>query len=180
MGGVNVQHSLHLQYHDWGALEQGFEPPTAPRAPQHKWLPTALDVCALGLNAEHEFRVWVTILGRMSRHFTFQTTGPVLLIVRPTWSSQSSSWKPEPTSHTINHKNSGSKKLWTVLHYLFTKTCPTFTKLILFLQYFQLNNCWTTLNWKFTKTEKFTKRLGLKTTVIQNVKKWTNKRVKGS
>ncbi len=27
-------------------------------------------VCTLdGLNAEHEFRVWVTILGRMSRHF---------------------------------------------------------------------------------------------------------------
>ncbi len=32
--------SLHLQYHDWGALEQGTEPPTAPRAPQCKWLPT--------------------------------------------------------------------------------------------------------------------------------------------
>ncbi len=29
-----------------------------------------LCVCTLdGLNAEHEFRVWVTILGRMSRHF---------------------------------------------------------------------------------------------------------------
>ncbi len=27
-------------------------------------------VCTLdGLNAEHKFRVWVTILGRMSRHF---------------------------------------------------------------------------------------------------------------
>ncbi len=43
VGGVNVQHSLYLQYHDWGALEQGTEPPTAPRA-QHKWLPTALGV----------------------------------------------------------------------------------------------------------------------------------------
>ncbi len=28
-----------------GALEQGTEPPTAPWAPQHKWLPTALGVC---------------------------------------------------------------------------------------------------------------------------------------
>ena len=36
MGGVHVQFSLHLQYHDLGALEQGIEPPTAPRAPQHK------------------------------------------------------------------------------------------------------------------------------------------------
>ncbi len=32
-GGVNNQRSLHPQYHDWGALEQGIEPPTAPRAP---------------------------------------------------------------------------------------------------------------------------------------------------
>ncbi len=62
-----------------GALEQGTESPTAPRAPQHKWLPTApgcvwcvcslLCVCTLdGLIAEHELRVWVTILGRMSLH----------------------------------------------------------------------------------------------------------------
>ncbi len=29
-----------------GALEQGTEPPTAPRAPQHKWLPTAPGVCS--------------------------------------------------------------------------------------------------------------------------------------
>ncbi len=27
-------------------LEQGTEPPTAPRALQHKWLPTALGVCS--------------------------------------------------------------------------------------------------------------------------------------
>ncbi len=39
---VNVQHSLH----DWGALEQGTEPPTAPRATQHKWMPTAPGVCS--------------------------------------------------------------------------------------------------------------------------------------
>ncbi len=64
-------------------LEQGTEPPTAPRAPQHKWLPTAPGVCSRcvcvcsllcvctfdGINAEHKFLVWVTILGRMSRHF---------------------------------------------------------------------------------------------------------------
>ncbi len=29
-----------------GALEQDTEPPTAPRAPQHKWLPTATGVCS--------------------------------------------------------------------------------------------------------------------------------------
>ncbi len=83
VGGVErVQHTLHLQYHDWGALEQGPEPATAPRVPQHKWLPTApcvcvctLCVCSLpcvctldGLEAEHKFQVWVTILRRMSRH----------------------------------------------------------------------------------------------------------------
>ncbi len=34
-----------------------------------------LCVCTLdGLNAEHKFRVWVTILGRMSRHFTLYFT----------------------------------------------------------------------------------------------------------
>ncbi len=34
------------------------------------WVCSLLCVCTLdGLNAEHEFRVWVTILGRMSRHF---------------------------------------------------------------------------------------------------------------
>ncbi len=67
-----------------GALEQGTEPPTAPRAPQHKWLPTAPGVCSQcvcvftavcvhfgWVNAEHEFRVWVTTLGRLSRHFHF-------------------------------------------------------------------------------------------------------------
>ncbi len=36
--------SLLLQYHDWSGLEQGTEPPTAPRAPQHKWLPNATKV----------------------------------------------------------------------------------------------------------------------------------------
>ncbi len=63
-----------------GALEQDTDPPTAPRAPQHKWLPIALGVCsrcvcvhccvfAFGwVNVKHEFHVWVT----MSRHFQFQ------------------------------------------------------------------------------------------------------------
>ncbi len=52
------------------------------------WLPTAPGVCSLcvcvcvcvftavcvhldRLNAEHKFRVWITILGHTSRHFTF-------------------------------------------------------------------------------------------------------------
>ncbi len=45
---------------------------TAPRVPQHKWLPTAPGVCsqcvcALGwVNTEHEFWVWVNIFGCMS------------------------------------------------------------------------------------------------------------------
>ncbi len=64
-----------------GALEQCTKPPTAPWAPQHKWLPTAPGVCSRfvcvftavcvhlnGLNAERTFRVWVIILGCMSRH----------------------------------------------------------------------------------------------------------------
>ncbi len=45
VGSVNNHRSLHPQYHDWGeTLEQGTEPPTAPRAPQH-WLPTAQGAC---------------------------------------------------------------------------------------------------------------------------------------
>ncbi len=74
---------FHLQYHDRGeTLKQGTEPPTAPQAPQQKWLPTAPGVysqCVCSLltavcvhfdrwNAEHKFRVWVTILGLTSRH----------------------------------------------------------------------------------------------------------------
>ncbi len=79
---MNVQHSLQPQYHDRGALEQGTEPPTDPRAPQHIWLPTSPGVCSRcvccsllcvctldGLIAEHKFQVWVTILGRMSGLF---------------------------------------------------------------------------------------------------------------
>ncbi len=76
MGIVNEQHSLHLQYHDWGALEQGTEPPIAPRALE-QWLPTAPGACSLltavcvhldGLNEEDQFRVWVTILDNTSHY----------------------------------------------------------------------------------------------------------------
>ncbi len=63
-----VQRSLHPQYHDWGALEQGTEPPTAPQVPQHKKIAAhcsgcvfTVCVCTLdGLIAEHKFQVWVT------------------------------------------------------------------------------------------------------------------------
>ncbi len=67
---------FHLQY-PRGPLEQGTEPTTAPRAPQHKWLPTAPGVCACslryvsaldGLNAEHKFRVWVTTMSHHLLH----------------------------------------------------------------------------------------------------------------
>ncbi len=60
--------SLHLQYHDWGSLEQGTEPPIAPRALE-QWLPTAVCVHLDGLNAEHQFRVWVTILDNTSHYY---------------------------------------------------------------------------------------------------------------
>ncbi len=63
------------------APEQGFRTPNAPRAPQHKRVSTAsvgvhgmvcVHCCGVHfrwLNAEHEFRVWVTILGH-HHHFT--------------------------------------------------------------------------------------------------------------
>ncbi len=46
--------------HDWGeTLEQGTEPPTAPRAPQCR-LPTAPSVCTwMGINAENSFHCWL-------------------------------------------------------------------------------------------------------------------------
>ncbi len=58
-------------------FEQDNKPPTAPRAPQHKRLPTSPGVCSLlcvcvhldGLNAEHKFRIWVSILGHTSLHY---------------------------------------------------------------------------------------------------------------
>ncbi len=75
MGGSECTEALfHPQYHDKVPLSK------APN-PQHKWLPNALGVCSQcvcsllcvctldGINAEHKFQVWVTILGRMPRHF---------------------------------------------------------------------------------------------------------------
>ncbi len=45
---VTIDWSACSRVHDWGeTLEQGTEPPTAPRAPQRRQ-PTALSVCALG------------------------------------------------------------------------------------------------------------------------------------
>ncbi len=64
--------SLHPQYHDWGALEQDTKPSTAPRAPQAAHCSgcvfTVLCVCVhLGwVKCKHKFRVWVTILGRIT------------------------------------------------------------------------------------------------------------------
>ncbi len=67
---------FHPQYHDRGdTLEQVTEPPTGPWAPQQYGCPLPrvcvhgvcvfTTVCALGrLNAEHKFRVRVTIFGQ--------------------------------------------------------------------------------------------------------------------
>ncbi len=57
-GGVIVQLSLHLQYHDWGALEQDTEPPNAAH-----YVCVCVCVCVFtavfvhfdGLKAEHKF-----------------------------------------------------------------------------------------------------------------------------
>ncbi len=69
---------FHLQYQDWGeTLEQDTEPPTACPGAAAIWLPTALGVFTAvcvhldGLNAEHKFRVWVTLSGHTSLHFSF-------------------------------------------------------------------------------------------------------------
>ncbi len=73
-----------------GALEQGTEPPTAPWAPQHKWLPAALGVftvcvcsllcvcsaavCTSGwVKCRSRIPSMVTIPGHRSRHFHFKT-----------------------------------------------------------------------------------------------------------
>ncbi len=61
--GVNVQHSLHPQYHDWGALEQGTEPLNAPLALQHKWLHLEWVKCrAWILSMGHHTWPYVTLL----------------------------------------------------------------------------------------------------------------------
>ncbi len=65
-------------------LSKALNPPTAPRALE-QWLPTAPGVCSQcvcslltavcvhldGLNAEDQFRVWVTILDNTSHYFFF-------------------------------------------------------------------------------------------------------------
>ncbi len=72
------------------ALSKPPNPQLLPGRRSIKWLPTApgvcsqrvcvcvcslLCVCTLDvLNAEHKFRVWVTILGRMS-HYLYKHTG---------------------------------------------------------------------------------------------------------
>ncbi len=85
MVGVNVQRSSStFNTTTEVPLSKAPNYSTAPRAPQHKWLPTAPGVCSQcvcsllcvcnldGLNAEPKFRVWVTILGRMSRNLTWR------------------------------------------------------------------------------------------------------------
>ncbi len=71
--------------HPKPSLEQGTEPPIAPRALE-QWLPTAPGlcpqcVCSLltavcvhldGLNAEHQFQVWVTILDNTSHYYYYK------------------------------------------------------------------------------------------------------------
>ncbi len=103
MGIVNEQHSLLLQYHDWGALEQGTEPPIAPRALE-QWLPTAPGVCSQcvcslltavcvhldGLNAEDQFRVWVTILDNTSHYIIL-----LFLIYNPKSEKVGTVWKTQ-------------------------------------------------------------------------------------
>ncbi len=70
--------SLHLQYHDEVPLSKAPNPQLLPRGRRINGCPLLrvwvhCCVCALGwVNVEHEFRVWVTILGCMSLslHFT--------------------------------------------------------------------------------------------------------------
>ncbi len=82
---MNVQRSLLPQYHDEVPLCKAPNPPQLlPGRRSINGSPllrvcvhgvcvfTAVCVCTLdGLIAEHKFRVWVTILGRMPRHFNF-------------------------------------------------------------------------------------------------------------
>ncbi len=74
MRGVNVQRSLHPQYHNEVPLSKTPNPNCSPGAAA---LMAAHCVCVCVcvcvrldvLNAERKFRVWVTILGHMSRNF---------------------------------------------------------------------------------------------------------------
>ncbi len=71
---MNNQLSLHPQYHDLGALEQGTGPQLLPECPAlaahcSGFVFTAVYVHFAGLNEEHKLRVWVTIIGHTSLHF---------------------------------------------------------------------------------------------------------------
>ncbi len=76
--GVNNQHSLppSIPGLRWDPWARHRTPNCCPGAATI-WLPTALDVFTAvcvhldGLNAEHKFRVWVTLSGHTSLHFSF-------------------------------------------------------------------------------------------------------------
>ncbi len=98
---------FHLQYHDWGeTLEQG---------PNHQLFLgrcsnmavhcsgcvftvcvfTAVFVRLYGLNAEHKFRVWVTILGHTSLHFhsiSLCLAAQIILLQTAFWMRDNSSF----------------------------------------------------------------------------------------
>ncbi len=94
------------------------------KALQHKWLPTAPGVCSWcvcsllcvctldGLLAEHKFRVWVTILGRMSRHFHFS----FIMLQNISSSNQFCSFK----LYTVSHRSEYTPHIFVnILVYLF-------------------------------------------------------------
>ncbi len=76
-GGVNVQRSLPLQHHDEVPLSKAPNPQLLPGRRNINGRPLLrvcvhCCVCALGgVNADHEFRVWVTVLGCISLHFIY-------------------------------------------------------------------------------------------------------------
>ncbi len=83
--------SLHPQYHDWGALDQGTEPPTAPRATQHKWLPTAPGVssrcvcvhccvCALWMG---KYRAQIPSMGHHTWSYVTSLTHSQQMLMNP-------------------------------------------------------------------------------------------------
>ncbi len=78
MEGVNVQSSLHPQYHDEVPLSKAPNPQLLPGRRSINSCPllrvcvcvfTAVCVHVRWVSAEHEFRLWVIILGCMSHHF---------------------------------------------------------------------------------------------------------------
>ncbi len=123
-----------------GALEQGTEPPTAPRRCSIlQWLPTAPGVCsrcvcvhccvcALGwVNADHEFWVWVTILGCMSLHFhkTYLIWSNILIIF-------SLKVKSIILTHTMYLTAASSESYLTAIRTYFTRWLIRMTSLVRF------------------------------------------------